>query len=145
MDLPRFTALAALSLLLVSGCRREEPAPPHATAPPTPATVNSGQLAARLTAALEIATVSSRDEALGKLAADAAAAGEKAVTLKAIQQVASLSDRDRYAAVAARRLAQAGSAEGALEVARTISAVSTRDETLKQIATGTQAPAGDHH
>lgn len=142
----RFLA-GALSLFLVAGCQREEPGQSAAPVPPAkrlPA-ASSREFEVRLTAALEIASLSSRDEALGKLAADAGAAGESAVTSRAIREIASPSARDRYAAAAALWLARAGKSDGALEVARLIASLGVRDETLKQIATGLQSPSSQPH
>lgn len=145
MNFPLLFA-AILTLILFTGCQPTDSGNSQAAAPaPRAATTNSKEFEVRLVAALEIASLGSRDEALGKLAADAAVAGESAITAKAIQNIASLSDRDRYAAAAAVWLAKAGQAEGGLAVARLISSLSTRDETLKQIATGLPAPSRSGH
>lgn len=131
---------AAMSLILFAGCRPTDSGNSQAVAPAPPAaTTHTKEFEVRLVAALEIASPSTRDEALGKLAEDAAAAGESAVTAKAIRNIASPSDHDRHAAAAAVWLAKANQVEGGLEVARMISAPSTRDEALKLIATGSQS------
>jgi hypothetical protein len=130
---------AALSPILFAGCRPTDTGNSQVAGPTPPiATTNTQEFEVRLVAALEIASPSFRDEALGKLAADAAAAGESAVTVKAIQNIASPSDHDRYAATAGGGWPRPIRSKAAWRWRASFSSPSTRDETLKLIATGSQ-------
>jgi hypothetical protein len=91
---------------------------------------------ARLKAAMAISSLSERDDALAKLAADAAAQGDTDVTAKAVEGVIDVTLHDKAASDCALALAKAGKTASATDLARTIRTQSQRDATLAQIAKG---------
>src|SRR5947208_2996245 len=93
--------LLAVSLTLAS-C--DKPAAPHAPLPPTtptPAGVVANQFSQRLQAANGIDGSQARDEALSKLARDAAEAKNLEVTKQALEGINSAALRDEAAAACA--------------------------------------------
>jgi len=124
-----------LPVALARGCQcggdtaRTDSAP---VAAPTSMSAN----AARLKAAMAISSLSERDEALAKLAADAAAQGDTDVTAKAVEGVVDVTFHDKTATGCALALAKAGKTASATDLARTIRSQTQRDATLAQIAKG---------
>ena len=100
------------------------------------AQMNAGSLEERLNAAKEISSLSSRDDALGRVAVDAAKAKQTTVTKAAVQAISTVSTKDRIAEECALTLAKGGETAAAREVAALISSLSMRDRTLGAIATG---------
>src|SRR4051812_29857400 len=74
----------------------------------------------RLDAALQISAGEARDEALGKLARDAAEARDVQVTRAAVQAIGSVEVKDRAAADCSLALAKYSEPKAANEVARMI-------------------------
>jgi hypothetical protein len=91
-------------------------------------------IAARLDAARQIAGVAERDDALGKVAADAAAQGDVDVASRSLEAMSDVTAHDEAAAKCARTLAKAGNPAGATEIAKAIRGVTRRDATLAEIA-----------
>ena len=125
-----FGAVAILLALSIvsAGCkesRREAKETPPA---------GDSSLSSRLAAANAIGNNAKKDDALAKLAADAAQAGDALVVKEALKGMGSMTLRDTTAAEAARRLAAAGKGEDAVEVAKSIGRMDLRDETLQAIA-----------
>lgn len=92
------------------------------------------QMEARLEAAKAINLATKRDEMLGKVALDAAAAGHGDVTLQAVSAIALQTTHDEIAAQAARALAASRSWTAATQVAQTIILVTRRDAVLAELA-----------
>jgi len=120
-----------LSIVALTGCKPAETARPAAKSTPIPAVTTNTHSAfpARLQAAREIASLTDRDEAFSKLAADAAAAG-----MQAVQAIASLEARDKAAAAAALTLGKAGDVAAGVKTAKLIASLTLRDDTLKRLA-----------
>jgi hypothetical protein len=108
----------------------------HTDTAPAPAPTSMSANSARLKAAMAISSISERDEALAKLAADASAQGDADVTAKAVEGVIDVTLHDKAAGDSALALAKAGKTSPATDVARTIRSQSQRDATLAHIAKG---------
>ena len=117
--------------ILCAGCGPREAAKQEGGVPPAP-----GGFASRLAAANAISDMTARDDALSRLALDAAAGGDGDTTKKAVQDIASMEKKDQAASRAALKLAKAGKGEDANAVAMLIGNSSTRDQTLAKIAKG---------
>lgn len=117
-------------MLAAAGCKPPRPA----DVPADPPRQSESDYQARLQAAMEISSQTTRDEALASLAVSAAAAGEGEITRGALQAISSLTTKDDASARAAAKLSEAGHEADALEVARQISSQTARDEALKAIA-----------
>src|SRR5262245_5414381 len=102
--------------------------------PPGPSGAES--LAGRLDAAKAITNSTTRDDALAKLATDAAAGGDAAIVKKALGEIHLTTKKDEAAAKAALKLAKEGNVDDANAVARMISITTTKDKTLEKIAKG---------
>lgn len=123
------TFIVTLSLL-ATGCTREAAKPPDG--PPS----EKGPFATRLAAALTISNVTSKDDAISRVALDAAEAGDGEVTTKAISAISNVQTKDAAASRAALKLAKASRGEEANAVARMISNIGVRDQTLAKLAKG---------
>lgn len=124
-----------LSCIPFAGCKPAETAGPAAEfAPPPVVTAGESAFTARLQAAREIASLSDRDEAFSKLAADAAAVGSVPAVMQAVQAIASLEARDKATAAAALTLGKAGNVAAGVETAKLIASLTLRDDTLKRLA-----------
>ena len=97
---------------------------------------NAGSLEERLNAATQISSLSARDDALGRVAVDAAKAKQPTVTKAAVQQISTVSIKDRIAEECALALTKAGETAAARETAAFISSLTVRDRTLGAIAKG---------
>lgn len=115
-------------------CGGDGGAPGAATPAAAPTSMSTN--AARLKAAMAISSLSERDEALAKLAADAAAQGDADVTAKAVEGIIDVTLHDKAAGDCALSLAKAGKTAAATELARAIRTQSQRDATLAHIAKG---------
>lgn len=104
----------------------------------TRSTSSSGNsdFAGRLNAAKSINATSSKDEALSKLAIDAAAGGDGEIAKQAVEAISSTAIKDSAASQAAVTLAKVGKSNEANAVARLIHSTATRDSTLAKIAKG---------
>jgi serine/threonine protein kinase len=91
-------------------------------------------LAIRLEAALQITDPFDKDEALGKVTSDAAAAGFGDLVKKGVAAVGRL-NVDDVAADCALKLADAGQKKAAFEVAQMLKSLLKRDEIMKKLAT----------
>jgi hypothetical protein len=141
MRLPVVVVFCVGAALILSGCRERDAAPgdrPKADIHPTDNVAKSGDsgFAGRLAAASEINNVSLKDEALVKLAIDAATVGNDEITSKALNDVQNISLRDETAYTAALALAKSGKASAAVEIAKSLNNVTKRDELLARIAKG---------
>ena len=105
-------------------------------APPPAMPTSTSTHAARLKAAMAISSLGERDEALAKVAADAAAQGDADVTAKAVEPIIDVTLHDKAAGSCAMTLAKAGKTASANDLARSIRTQSQRDATLAQIAKG---------
>ena len=129
------------ALLLVSGCRQRDSAPDDRPKDKSPtsssasAAVDESKFAARFDAASTINNISLKDEALVKLATDAASVGDE-ITNKAIDGIQNVSLHDETAYTSALALAKAGKGAAALEVAKSINNVTKKDEVMAKIAKG---------
>jgi hypothetical protein len=102
---------------------------------PTPATSPASPAAARLSAALAIASNEERDGALAKVATDAAAQADASIATQAVDAIASVNTHDETAAKAALSLSKSQPA-AAGELAGKIRSNNLRDATLAKIAKG---------
>lgn len=130
--------LAVLSpIALMRGCQCGAASAP--TAVParvtTPATSPSTAAAARLSAALAIGGNNERDDALAKVATDAAAQTDASIATQAVDAIASVNTHDETAARAALSLSKSQPA-AAGELAGKIRSNNLRDATLAKIAKG---------
>ncbi len=80
--------------------------------------------------------VSQKDEALVKVATDAAAMGDGEVSKKSIDSIQNISLHDDAAYDSALLLAKSGTAKDAVAIAKSINNVTKRDEALAKIAKG---------
>jgi len=117
------SALLAVLLFGAFGCNKsaDEPASP---------------LKGKLDAALEIRDPLVRDDALFKVAQEAAAAADVAIAKKAIREMGDPIKKDDAAAAAAFKLAEKSLNSEATEVAKLIGDPIKRDATLAKIAKG---------
>jgi hypothetical protein len=92
--------------------------------------------ASRLDAAKGIGNNATRDEALSKLAIDAAANGDGEITRKAVDAIFNSATKSEVASRSALKLGKAGKGDEANAVARLIFNNAIRDETLAKIAKG---------
>jgi hypothetical protein len=129
-------------LLLASGmscswmaCEPREAAPTGGNAAPG-AAASEGVFSSRLEAAKAIFDSTARDEALSKVAVDAAAAGEADVVMKAIQSIFDSALKDEAASQSALKLGKFGKGSEANAAVRLIFDSSLRDKTLAKIAKG---------
>ena len=95
-----------------------------------------GPFLGKLEAALAISDRVTRDTALAKLAAEAAAEGEAKVVTIALSKINDAHTKDRTAATCVDVLIQAGKSHEATEVAKSIANSSTRDSALTRVAGG---------
>jgi hypothetical protein len=117
-------------LLVFASCKRPQADIP----PPTEAQVSEGR--EKLLAAMQISTMSTRDEALREVALDAAKVQSTDIAKQAVEKISTMSIKDETAEACALSLARAGQAGPARELADLISTSSIRDRTLSAIATG---------
>jgi hypothetical protein len=141
MRLSTSFSLCIGATLLVPGCRQRDSAPedrPKAASPAPDVAVAAEKsgFAARFDAASTIENISLKDEALGKLATDAASAGNREITNKAIDGIQNVSLHDDIAYTSALALAKAGKEAAALEVAKSINNVTKKDAVMAKIAKG---------
>jgi len=116
-------------LLVMVACGCEKPASRNGpTAKP--------EMPGRLEAALQIMATSDRNEALSRVAKDAADLGDFSITTQALGHITDTALHDEGASSAAIKLAAAGQGTAANDVAKTIFETSLRDSTLKKIAMG---------
>ena len=92
--------------------------------------------AARLAAAQNIISISTRDGVLAAIALDAARAKDADSAVEAVNGIVSLALRDQTAADGARILANAGLRDGAVKLAQIINVIATRDAMMVEIAKG---------
>ncbi|HEV3142409.1 MAG TPA: hypothetical protein VGZ47_00835 [Gemmataceae bacterium] len=118
-----FGAVLGLAILGAFGCNKS------ADESPSP-------LRGKLEAALEIRDPIVRDDALFKVAQEAAAAGDLALTKKAVREMGDPIKKDDAAAASAFKLAEKGQNSEATEVAKLINDPIKRDATLAKIAKG---------
>jgi len=125
-----------VAAVLAGGCgKKAEPVRSVKVVKDTGAQTASA-LAARLEAAGQISGSSQRDEALEKVATDAAAAKDADIVKRAVNIIMASASKDRSAEACALALAKQGDVKAAGEVAQMISATSARDRTLAAIAKG---------
>ncbi len=129
------------AVLFLGACRERDATTadrPKTDRQPTPDVAKSGDsgFAGRLAAASEINNASLKDEALIKLAVDAAIAGNDEIASKALNGMYNVSQRDEAAYTAALALAKSGKASAAVEIAKSLNNVTKRDELLARIAKG---------
>ena len=98
--------------------------------------VEGSNFAARFEAARAMMVVSDRDEALAKVAEDAAQAGDAETVQKCLREIRVVDVRDDTAYKAALGLAKSGKADAGTAVAKSIMVVSRRDEALSKLAKG---------
>ncbi len=111
------------------------PAPVVAPVPTTTSSeATTADLQVRLQAAETIAAFTARDQALRRVAIDAAGLGDAAVVQEALRKMEQFTERDAAASEAAVRLAKAGQRAAAIAVAQTISQFTVRDDTLRQLS-----------
>ena len=138
--MPRYGLVTcALLAALHAGCEKRTSAPrdPSTT---TAASVEASPLAARLEAAMQIASNDARDDALRKIALDAAKAKDAAITKVGVGRILGDSRRERTAEETALIFAQAGMHRTAKELAQLIASNDARDRTLSAIAKGESSP-----
>jgi hypothetical protein len=142
MQLNTFSWLIFAASLLLVGCEHrgaDNPGVPHTTASssstagPKPETT---VVATRLSAAQDIGDSVARNDALSKLALDAAAGGDGATTRKAIGAIGDSVAKNEAASKAALILAKARNGVDANAVARLIGDSVGIDNTLAKIAKG---------
>ena len=104
------------------------------TAPPQISNTSDETLADRLQAATMMNDFTSKDSALGKLAADAAKAGNAKVAGEALQKMFDSTARSQAALEAVRALAKRGMRKPAIEIAKTIPDFNIRDQALSELA-----------
>ena len=121
-----------LTAALFSACH--EQSEPSASAPPT--TPAAASLRGRLDAAEAIVGVTARDDALSKLATDAARVNDLDVTTEAIGHIIGITSKDSAAAACALELAKQAQPKAASQVAQMIISTQLRDQTLTAIAKG---------
>jgi len=117
----------AFFLPFALGC--DEPKAPHVNAA-------TGQLAGRLSAAKGITDMGQRNEALAKLARDAAEAGDGDIANQAITSITDMDVRNKVAYSAALQLAKAGKTDLATTTATHITDMDLRNKVLSKIAKG---------
>lgn len=127
-----FTIYVIHMSILATGCSPK----PDLVSTKAKATIPSSTYASRLEAALAIATISTRDEALSQVAVDAASVGDGDITKKAVEAISSFAMKDQAGSKAALLLAKAGKGDDANIVAKMIATNSVRDQTLGKIAKG---------
>jgi hypothetical protein len=93
-------------------------------------------LPGRLAAARALASPSQKQEALAKLALDAAELGEAETARACIDQLTSHSQKQAVTVKSALRLARASKAEDAVALASTLKSPSQRQQALSRIANG---------
>jgi len=123
--------LVVWASVLLTGCgpRQGEEAADRVT----PGNANFGS---RLDAAKAIGNTATRDEALSRVARDAAAGGDAETAKKAVEAVGNSAKKDEAGSEAALALGKAGRVAEANAVARLIGNSSARDQTLAKIAKG---------
>jgi hypothetical protein len=94
----------------------------------------SHEFATRLDAAMGVQDVTKRDDALARVARDAAKRGRVGVVKRALTEMSVLEKHDATASEAALTLAGVNTGEDAVPVAKTIANQSLRDDTLAKIA-----------
>ena len=117
----KYSALL-FTLMLFGACEKES--------------ATSGSLHARLEAAKTIGSQEPRDEALAKVAIDAAEAKEADVATQAVQKIGDQHQRDNTARTCALTLSKNGEAKAATIIAQGIGDQAVRDNTLKEVAKG---------
>jgi serine/threonine protein kinase len=142
---PLWTGLTAAAVLVFLCCGGLALVPLMwmflATAPEQSATeLPRSPIQAKLDAALAIQNVSQRDDALFKVAAEAAAEGAVATTKTALREIRNIDQHDVAAAGCALKLAKVGRLATANEVAKEIRNSSRRDQILKKLANGDLLP-----
>jgi hypothetical protein len=90
----------------------------------------------RLDAASALVDLGKRDDALVKVAEDAASAGLAEIVKKALSKVTDIGEKDAAAANCALKLAKAGKGPEATEVAKSITDLGKRDSVLSKLAKG---------
>jgi len=88
----------------------------------------------RLQAAMMLNDFTAKDDALGKLAADAAQAGNAKVAGEALQKMSDFTARSHAGLEVVRELAKHGLRKPALEIAKTITDFTIRDQALSELA-----------
>jgi len=88
----------------------------------------------RLQAATMLNDFTAKDDALGKLAADAAQAGNAKVAGQALQKMSDFTARSQAGLGVVRELAKRGLRKPALEIAKTITDFTIRDQALSELA-----------
>jgi hypothetical protein len=117
------------------GCEPRET--PTAVAKPAPgAQPLESAFSSRYEAAKDIFDSTARDEALSKVALDAAAAGDGDTTMKALQAMLDSARKDQAASKSALGLGKYGRGAEANTVARWVLDASLRDLTLSKLAKG---------
>ncbi len=103
---------------------------------PGPAVQSPDTLPARFQAAMQVSGQAQRDDALQKVARDAAAAKQAALAKEALRAIAAVDTQERAAVRCALALSANGDPKSAIEVAQLISTQHTRDEVLVKSAKG---------
>jgi hypothetical protein len=129
-----YLMLLVTTAALFAACNRQPPNLPAGSE--ASARTNAASLAERLNAATQISSLSARDDALARVAVDAAKAKQTTVTKAAVQGIGTVSIKDRIAEECALALTKAGETAAARETAAFISSLTVRDRTLGAIAKG---------
>jgi hypothetical protein len=124
--------LALLAAILLTGCMFHHPR--YEWSGPLP--IEASALPARLQAAKQVSNQAERDDALQKVARDAAATKQAALAKDALHQITNTTVQERAAAACALALSRSGDPTSAIEVAQMISSQSLRDDVLVRIAKG---------
>lgn len=132
-------AFLACAVSLAGCCGRNDStnSATDASNEPTPAAsseTSNDRYAARLDAALAIGILSERDNALQKVALDAADAGRADIVKKAVAGIGGIDSKANVTAQCALKLADADKLQDAVDLAKTIGVGSLRAETLKKLA-----------
>jgi hypothetical protein len=91
-------------------------------------------LLSRLEIAGEINGIAAKDEALARIATDAARVGDVKVVQQTVEQISSIPDHDSTIHKAALLLAKRGMRKQAVDFAKEMNIISERDETLSELA-----------
>jgi hypothetical protein len=94
----------------------------------------SDDFANRFEAASMMTDFAGRNEALGRLAVDAAKAGDVKITGQALEQINDFSTRGQASLEAVRALVKRGLKKQALQIAKNISDFAVRDQALAELA-----------
>ena len=126
------TMLAVISLTMILGCNQTTA--PSKSSETGPMESTSTDFKGRLKAAQKITNSGTKNEALSKLAKDAAKAGEGEIVKQAIDDINQSGTKNLAASVAAVSLAEAGEGSAAVEVAAMINESGAANETFSKVA-----------